>query len=65
MHLPGVATEALDLARVGDELAVTVAGVRRLVALPAGLRRCTVTGARLDGDDLYVVFRPDPAQWMR
>jgi arsenite/tail-anchored protein-transporting ATPase len=65
LHLPGVATEALDLARVGEQLAITVAGVRRLVALPAGLRRCTVTGARLDGDDLHVVFRPDPAQWMR
>jgi arsenite/tail-anchored protein-transporting ATPase len=65
LHLPGVATEALGLARVDDQLAVTVAGVRRLVALPAGLRRCTLTGARLDGDDLHVVFRPDPAQWMR
>lgn len=65
LHLPGAATEALDLARVGDQLAVTVAGVRRLVALPAGLRRCSVTGARLDGDDLHVAFRPDPAHWMR
>jgi arsenite-transporting ATPase len=66
LHLPGVATGALDLARIGDdELAVTVAGARRLVALPAALRRCTVVGARLDGDDLRVAFRPDPARWMR
>ena len=65
LHLPGAAAGALDLVRVGDELAVTVAGVRRLVALPAGLRRCTVTRARLDGDDLRVTFRPDPAQWIR
>ena len=55
----------LDLARIGDELAVTVAGVRRLVALPAVLRRCTVTRARLEGDDLRVAFRPDPALWLR
>ena len=44
---------------------MTAAGVRRLVALPAVLRRCAVTRARLDGDDLRVTFRPDPAQWMR
>ena len=36
-----------------------------VIALPAALRRCTVTGARLDGDDLCVGFRPDPARWMR
>jgi arsenite/tail-anchored protein-transporting ATPase len=66
LHLPGAGAGALDLARIGDdELAVTAAGVRRLVALPAALRRCTVTGARLDGDDLRVAFRPDPALWMR
>jgi arsenite-transporting ATPase len=65
VHLPGAATAPLDLARIGDELAVTAAGVRRLVALPAVLRRCTVTRARLDGDDLQVTFRPDPALWLR
>ena len=65
LHLPGVGSAALDLARVGDELAVTAAGARRLVALPAVLRRCTVTRARLDGDDLRVTFRPDPAVWLR
>jgi arsenite-transporting ATPase len=35
----------VDLARVGDELAVTVDGVRRLVALPVLLRRHVVTDA--------------------
>ena len=66
LRLPGAGAGALDLARIGDdELAVTAAGVRRLVALPAALRRCTLTGARLDGDDLRVAFRPDPALWMR
>jgi arsenite-transporting ATPase len=66
LRLPGAAAGALDLARIGDdELAVTAAGVRRVIALPAALRRCTVTGARLDGDDLCVGFRPDPARWMR
>jgi arsenite/tail-anchored protein-transporting ATPase len=66
LRLPGAGAGPLDLARIGDdELAVTTAGTRRLVALPAALRRCTVTRARLVGDDLRVAFRPDPALWMR
>lgn len=65
LHLPGAAAAPLDLTRIGDELAVTVAGLRRMVALPAVLRRCTVIRARLDGDDLRVAFRPDPALWLR
>ena len=62
---PGPRTAPLDLARVDDELAVTAGGTRRMVALPSVLRRCTVTAARLEGDDLCVVFRPDPAVWIR
>jgi arsenite-transporting ATPase len=65
LRLPGAADGPLELARVGDDLAVTVGGVRRLVALPSALCRCIVTAARLDGDDLCVVFRPDPALWIR
>ncbi|WP_189059208.1 ArsA family ATPase [Longimycelium tulufanense] len=55
----------IDLARVGDELAVTVAGRRRLVALPPVLRRCEVTDASAEADGLVVCFRPDPRLWMR
>jgi arsenite/tail-anchored protein-transporting ATPase len=65
LHLPGAAGAPLDLARVGDELAVTAGGTRRMVALPSVLRRCEVTGARLQDDDLRVVFAPDPAVWAR
>jgi arsenite-transporting ATPase len=65
LRLPGVAAGSLDLARVEDELAVTAGGTRRMVALPSVLRRCTVTGARLSGDDLCVVFTPDPSVWLR
>lgn len=54
-----------ELARVGDELAVTAAGHRRLITLPSVLRRCVVTGAEVDGDGLLIGFRPDPALWMR
>ena len=65
LRLPGAESGPLDLARVGDELAVTVGATRRMVALPALLRRCTVTSARLEGDDLCVVFAPDLAAWPR
>jgi arsenite-transporting ATPase len=65
MRLPGAAVGALDLSRIDDDLAVTAGGTRRMVALPSVLRRCTVSGARLSGDDLRVAFTPDPAVWFR
>lgn len=55
----------LELARVGDELAVTVDGRRRLIALPAVLRRCVVADAVAGDDGVTVAFRPDPDLWMR
>ncbi|GAA2799721.1 ArsA family ATPase [Saccharopolyspora taberi] len=55
----------LDLARIADDLAVTVDGRRRLIALPAVLQRCVVTSAVAGADGLTVAFRPDPDQWMR
>ncbi|WP_158840411.1 ArsA family ATPase [Saccharothrix deserti] len=60
-----VGDSELDLARVGDDLAVTVDGRRRLVALPSLLKRCLVTGAELDDTGLAVRFAPDPDLWMR
>lgn len=65
LHVAGIGEAAVDLARIGDELAVTVDGRRRSVALPPVLRRCEVTGADLEDDVLSVVFRPDPSVWMR
>lgn len=55
----------VDLARLGDELVVTVGQHRRLLALPAALRRCDVREARLRDDQLVVSFVPDPDQWVR
>jgi arsenite-transporting ATPase len=63
--LPSVGAAPIDLARVGDELALTVDGRRRLIPLPAVLRRCVVTGADADDAGLLVHFRPDPALWPR
>lgn len=55
----------LDLARVDDDLAVTVDGRRRLIALPAVLRRCVVTGADVDTTGVVVHFRRQPTVRMR
>jgi len=55
----------LGLSRIGDELAVTVDGRRRMVALPPVLKRCAVTSAVAGDDGLRVGFRPDPDVWMR
>jgi arsenite-transporting ATPase len=63
MPLPLADRSELDLARSGDDLVVTVAGRRRLVALPSVLVRCEVAGASLAGGRLLVRFRPDPSRW--
>jgi arsenite/tail-anchored protein-transporting ATPase len=65
LALPGAAQGQLDITRIDDDLAVTAGGTRRVIALPSVLRRCTATGAQLDGDDLRVAFVPDPAAWLR
>lgn len=65
LRLPGLDRDTpLELTRIEDDLAVTLAGVRRLVALPSMLSRCEVLGARIGTDELVVVFRPDPLVWM-
>lgn len=65
LHVCGIGDTEVTLARIGDELAVTVDGRRRAISLPPVLRRCEVIGAELDDDRLAVVFRPDPSVWMR
>jgi arsenite-transporting ATPase len=67
LRLPVPFTESreIDLTRVGDDLAVTVGSNRRVLALPAALRRCTVEGAACREGVLSVRFRPDPDRWTR
>jgi arsenite-transporting ATPase len=65
ISLPLARREDVDLARSGDELVVTVAGHRRVLALPSALKRCTVGGATLVDSRLRVRFEPDPDVWMR
>jgi arsenite-transporting ATPase len=54
--LPLTDESTVDLVRVGDELAVTVDGVRRLVALPVLLRRLDVTDAATGPGGLVLCF---------
>jgi arsenite-transporting ATPase len=54
--LPLTEQSDVDLARVGDDLAVTVDGMRRLVPLPAVLRRYVVVDAEVDAEGLLIRF---------
>ncbi|WP_330296023.1 ArsA family ATPase [Streptomyces sp. NBC_00503] len=63
--LPGAEKPDLDLVRRGDELLLTVGPYRRIVSLPAALRRCTVSGAALADEELRIRFTPDPGLWPR
>ncbi|MEJ7770816.1 MAG: ArsA family ATPase [Geodermatophilaceae bacterium] len=63
LAIPHVHSTDLRLNRVGDELAVTVEGHRRLVALPGLLSRCRIVGAALAEGVLDVRFEPDPDRW--
>jgi arsenite-transporting ATPase len=65
LPLPCATRERLDLVRRGDELVIDAAGLRRIIPLPAALRRCTVEGAALRAHTLQVRFAPDPALWPR
>ncbi|GLY71433.1 ArsA family ATPase [Amycolatopsis taiwanensis] len=47
---------AVELARVDDDLSITVDGFRRLVALPERLRSCRITGAESSPHGLVVSF---------
>ncbi len=63
LTIPHVQSADLTLDRVGDELAVTVAGHRRLMALPGLFARCRILGAALADGVLTVRFEPDPDRW--
>ncbi|WP_445270245.1 ArsA family ATPase [Streptomyces sp. DSM 41634] len=63
--LPGAHKSDLDLVRRGDELLLTAGPYRRIVPLPAALRRCTVSGAALTAGELRIRFTPDPGLWPR
>jgi arsenite/tail-anchored protein-transporting ATPase len=63
MQLPLAVRSAVDVARAGDDLIVTVGGHRRVLTLPSVLRRCQVVAGDFDGAVLSVRFRPDRRLW--
>jgi arsenite-transporting ATPase len=63
MPLPLVSKSAVDVARAGDDLVLTVGGYRRVLTLPSVLRRCVVVAGEFDDGELRVRFAPDPALW--
>ncbi len=63
MALPLATRAAVDVARAGDDLVVTVSGHRRVLTLPSVLRRCDVVAGDFDGAQLRVRFRPNPNLW--
>ncbi|CAL9398312.1 hypothetical protein SUDANB106_01417 [Streptomyces sp. enrichment culture] len=63
LPLPGAVRETLSLVRRGDEVVVTTGPFRRVLPLPAALRRCSVAGARLADGELTVRFEPEPGSW--
>ncbi|MGH3947844.1 MAG: ArsA family ATPase [Pseudonocardiaceae bacterium] len=54
--LPLGAEPDVELARIDDDLAITVDGFRRLIALPMLLRSCVITGAESDTEGLVVIL---------
>ncbi|MBK1788635.1 ArsA family ATPase [Prauserella cavernicola] len=52
--LPLTRDSVVDLARIDDDLAITVDGFRRLVALPETLRTCRIADAESDSRGLLV-----------
>src|SRR6266496_2047527 len=60
MPLPLVERAAVDAARSGDDLVITVGAHRRVLTLPSVLRRCDVVGGELADQELRVRFRPNP-----
>ncbi|GAB2461519.1 ArsA family ATPase [Jatrophihabitans fulvus] len=63
LALPLAERSDVEVARAGDDLIVGIGTYRRVLHLPAVLRRCEVTGGHYDGRALNVRFRPDPARW--
>ncbi|OLF16929.1 ArsA family ATPase [Actinophytocola xanthii] len=57
--LPLSDSSSLELARVGDDLAITVDGVRRLVSLPVLLHRHAVTDAEANEAGLVLRFEAE------
>jgi arsenite-transporting ATPase len=62
LPLPGARAEALDVAKLDDELLVTSGGRRRAIPLPRRVAALELAGARLDRGRLQVRFQEAVAE---
>ena len=63
LPLPLVERGDIALSRSGTDLIVTVGDVRRRIALPSVLQRCSTEGACFEHGRLIIDFAADPALW--
>ena len=63
LPLPLAERGDIALSRSGADLVVTVGDVRRRIALPSVLQRCTTEGASFEQGRLMIDFAADPALW--
>lgn len=62
LALPGLRSQELRVDRSGDDLALEVLGVRRLVTLPSAMRRFRTAGARVSAGHLEIEFVPEESR---
>src|SRR6476646_8043813 len=63
LPLPLAERGGIALSRSGADLVVTVGDVRRRIALPSVLQRCSTEGASFAQGRLMIDFAADPALW--
>ena len=63
LPLPLAERGDIALSRSGADLVVTVGDVRRRIALPSVLQRCSTEGASFEHGRLMIDFAADPALW--
>ena len=63
LPLPLAERGGIALSRSGADLVVTVGDVRRRIALPSVLQRCSTEGASFEHGRLMIDFAADPALW--
>lgn len=60
IRLPFISKEDVNLARGGDELAISIGNFRRNVILPRALALLEVKKAKFEGDSLVLAFKENP-----
>ena len=61
LHLPFVSKDDVNMARSGDELAISIGNFRHNVILPRALAMLEVKKAKFEGDQLLLTFEDHPA----